>query len=150
MQFRLGYFFLVPRARWQRAPPKAAPGVKQDHQCNIIGAFGEGCVLPPHCNRAGGAAPAPPGIFLCVSSIGLPWLQVAGHYWLLERNSRSTFRELKQDIAAVKRDLGLEVPAHRRNRKQNSSPFQHDIHPDGGDGGGPRGPHPCEASVFVS
>ena len=32
-------------------------------------------------------------------NFGLPWLQVAGHYWLLECNSRSTFRELKQDIA---------------------------------------------------
>ena len=42
------------------------------------------------------------------------------------------FQGAQTDHRCQKRDLGLEVPAHRRNRKQNSSPFQPDIHPDGG------------------
>ena len=131
MQFRLGYFFLVPRARWQRALPKAAPGVKQDHQCNIIGAFGEGCVLPPHCNRAGGAATAPPGIFYAFQ-FWAPLTTSCGPLLAPRVQQSLYFQGAQTGHRCQKRDLGLEVPAHRRNRKQNSSPFQPDIHPDGG------------------
>ena len=109
--------FLVPRARLQRAPPKAAPGVKQDHQCNIIGAFGEGCVLPPHCNRAGGAATAPPGIFYAFQF----WASLATSCGplLAPRVQQSLyFQGAQTGHRCQKRDLGLEVPAHRRNRKQ--------------------------------
>ena len=97
-----------------------------------LGRLGRDVFCPRIAIGPGALPPPRPGFFMHFN-FGLPWrLQVAGHYWFLECNSRSTFRELKQDIAAVKRDLGLEVPAHRRNRKQNSSPFQPDIHPDGG------------------
>ena len=192
MQFRLGYFVpsLCPARACNGRRLRRRRGLSRTINAISLGRLGRDVFCPRIAIGPGALPPPRPGFFYAFQ-FWAPLATSCGPLLAPRVQQSLYFQGAQTGHRCQKRDLGLEVPAHRRNRRQRiygwmvvkhtpgaegacAPPLHPHTHPStriatkelvktkilppfslistrmGGDGGGPRGPHPCEASVYVS